>query len=1599
MTGYSAQILLRGYADGADDELLDSRIDASIRAFLGSKGYKYGGKGEKYFTAYDYEATKTDEYRRRTCLHLGAIPREVLVSYLWGSGDDRVEKADDYVTGALLSVSPTCSFSQLEISPVLWVVGQRCETAGNSIERAISVANYERDLAKYNSELTERFGDRPLTLRDVKSIEDDILNKLLSPVEKAGKLSSGDVSDCLNKIYIDQLVTSAKKDLETASLHLSFYAKEIKRIADLLTGCETLDELKNGQLSLVLQYLKAGPEENSDRVELLSDNEDDTAIRQSCLSKVLGPGSVPLGRWPSRYSLSLMQQIAVNLAFGPKREALDPPIGDIMSVNGPPGTGKTTLLKDLIAANVVEKAHILAGYDRPDDAFERLALGRAYPKLGNEIYRFKDECINDFGIVVCSSNNDAVENISKELPSADGLLKGICESERDEFLNDNLSTMRWKMTKNGDARNTRDLYFSYAAFNQFRGNEHLKLEDYDASNDENLHILMSARLGSSSNRGDFNYKTLNPLLTNLKNWEGRYPSSRYKTAQKRFNEQYEKVKRLLDNAAHADGELTNCQEEYEKSKAELETITKELRASKESYERYLGHGLQLIESRASSYGVRLGDGSPKDLKRCFEELFEQYAKYAEERKHLENCLTNAKRIAESQDKSVRVRWFGGGHRFEKAQASEEHARHKLAEFDIEHRREAELGSFLSDLEVVVEHCISEYESYGKLKSGFQQAQEVCDTAKPKLEEAEFAAKSARALVMGSDADYSAVDGILANDLVSDDQRSRKRAHLFNPYAGETLMRERDLLFLRALQLTREFILSSTCVKTNLQYYMVYWTGKVERESVAFSPKDRKVIAPITFQTLNLVTPVISTTFASVQSLFRDLEIKAENKKAPLGLLVIDEAGQALPYAALGVLARCRRAMIVGDPFQTEPIYPQETGVLRDAIVAEMDRFYTGDTASVQQFGDAVNPYGQYRRQDDGDSWIGCPLTIHRRCVSPMFDISNEVSYQGSMLNETPSLDPAKPADKKKLDSFYLPSSQWLNVIGSERGNKDHYVEEQGKRVVEIIQSAFEKRPDKNKLPSIFVISPFSSVARAIKKVLKGIQPERLATDKNGLDDFVNNNIGTVHKFQGKEALEVVFVLGCDSTAKGAIKFVGPNIVNVAASRAKQRLYVVGDITVWNDNPSVKVMRRILDTAWVEHWEKCQQSKDPSERRLAQQMMPLPESMPRRKDAWDQEILDTSIFESNLRSSTQFLSTPITDQKCRQLGFLPLSTLGQMLGSRQKEFDEEVDLALHLYLFFGFGRLENDEEVESAKSCHFATVVNIFAAATENYLKDRFLPAVKEAMPDYRLAKDQKPLGDWDRLELGRCAHIIKSKQGWERLANSVKLADPASRGGDGAWWKDLSKSFDRVATIRNPSVHEYDSSESRMNKVLACMGFKGECNWPQIIRNGEVYDAVARGARMERRGDSVERDAASENTEPKQPKAGIAECPRVILSSEERPGPLAPFSLADMESQKDDKCLSFGGLSSQDEFAALKQVVCGGKYYSSAALKLLVKAGYVRDCEFDGISGKFPTQAGAELGIRWRRYDNGAGVVFDPCAQAWLKENLLDLHKRYGGEA
>lgn len=108
---------------------------------------------------------------------------------------------------------------------------------------------------------------------------------------------------------------------------------------------------------------------------------------------------------------------------------------------------------------------------------------------------------------------------------------------------------------------------------------------------------------------------------------------------------------------------------------------------------------------------------------------------------------------------------------------------------------------------------------------------------------------------------------------------------------------------------------------------------------------------------------------------------------------------------------------------------------------------------------------------------------------------------------------------------------------------------------------------------VFVISPFRTVAEAVRDLLL----LRRATAKAKSDMLIDS--GTVHTFQGKEADVVILVLGSATGESGAGARAWaakkPNLLNVAVTRAKSAIYVIGNWRDWSSHRGFSYLARQL----------------------------------------------------------------------------------------------------------------------------------------------------------------------------------------------------------------------------------------------------------------------------------------------------------------------------------------------------------------------------------------------------------------------------------------
>ena len=322
--------------------------------------------------------------------------------------------------------------------------------------------------------------------------------------------------------------------------------------------------------------------------------------------------------------------------------------------------------------------------------------------------------------------------------------------------------------------------------------------------------------------------------------------------------------------------------------------------------------------------------------------------------------------------------------------------------------------------------------------------------------------------------------------------------------------------------------------------------------------EKQALLPDLWASLFLVVPLISTTFASINRMLGKLPPES------LGWLFVDEAGQALPQAAVGALLRTRRAVIVGDPVQIEPVV-----VLPDTLTHAICRrfgvdpnHYAGPLASVQTLADSASSYKSEFQTHIGSRSVGVPLLVHRRCSEPMFSVSNTIAYSDLMVSAKLS----KPSGIRDV----LGPSVWIHVEGS---GEDKWCREEGDEVLRMLRQLKQTSAK----PDLYIITPFVMVADRLRQT---IRESDVLRGWVGDDEWrwINERIGTVHTAQGREAEAVILVLGAPHPAQiGARSWAGgrPNLLNVAVTRAKEVIYVVGNRQLWREAGSFRELDKKL----------------------------------------------------------------------------------------------------------------------------------------------------------------------------------------------------------------------------------------------------------------------------------------------------------------------------------------------------------------------------------------------------------------------------------------
>ena len=827
------------------------------------------------------------------------------------------------------------------------------------------------------------------------------------------------------------------------------------------------------------------------------------------LRKLLEPKRYPCGRYPmeTKFSLSLMQQVAVNII----RSNNEP----LVSVNGPPGTGKTTLLKDVFADFVVAQAYKMS----------TMKKRRITECIGDRDSRIEvlPQTITDKGILVASSNNGAIQNIMLELPKVANISESFresllqCDYFRDISNGIMPSVNERKIANSDEVDVSKDLDDENILETSVIKNDGLSEADFATLVDGDIDTIEPMSLfpehysknDLESNWGLFAIEggTASKLKLLLEKVQGvaYYLEHDYMPNPKVYNTFLATYKAVKD--------WQNQQQAYYERMYELERVKAAYEQAKINYPR---------DNEVREAKWQALQASAQQAVKDTSALKEQYAVRTNEvRARLVNIHSQIDILqGEWQEQFLANPLADLTELDTKLQAV-------IAERD---QLEAELQSAITASKSLFTKQASLAKEVSKEWTQWQEWQQFrkreLETLKTKYEELKVSKGFAQ------DDLFPIMEGLNFST-------SYEALQMSNPWFDEAFRQKQTELFILALQVRKQFLYENR--------EAVAMAAAIWLERNAYKSTDRVNILAAAWEWLNLVIPVVSTTFASLGRMF-DVA-----KARMIGNLFIDEAGQALPYACIGGLIRSKRVIAVGDPMQIEPVMTLDSMVL--GLIANtygVSAEYISSTASVQTIIDEASPFGYYK---DSTTWIGIPLWVHRRCNEPMFSIANEIAYNGKMV-------------QGKLNANAHIQAQWYHVPGKA---VQKYVAEQGEFLVQCIKERLAENPSLK--DSIYVISPFKNVARCLAALLKQIKFTQYSeTDKNR-----PTNVGTVHTFQGKEADIVYLVLGADQASVGAARWAvsKPNILNVAATRAKKEFYVIGDKTLYSQLQS-HIMNRTID---------------------------------------------------------------------------------------------------------------------------------------------------------------------------------------------------------------------------------------------------------------------------------------------------------------------------------------------------------------------------------------------------------------------------------------
>jgi very-short-patch-repair endonuclease len=276
-------------------------------------------------------------------------------------------------------------------------------------------------------------------------------------------------------------------------------------------------------------------------------------------------------------------------------------------------------------------------------------------------------------------------------------------------------------------------------------------------------------------------------------------------------------------------------------------------------------------------------------------------------------------------------------------------------------------------------------------------------------------------------------------------------------------------------------------------------------------------------------------------------------------VVIDEASQCDVASALPLIARAKRAVIVGDPMQLSFV-PQLSRQQEHSLMDAAQLPKTGRSSiaqSVNSLFDFAEKRPMSRRLFLADQFRSAPGIV---------DYINQEFYAGRLVGR-------REVDDLRLPHDYKPGLTWHDVKGRasrEDGGNVNVIE--ANAVIDLVVEIVRQREFDG---TVGVLSPFDAQVGRLTRLAK----ERLSPSERAK---LSLKVATIDKFQGGEADVILFspVIG-EGAGFGVTNFLRRERrrLNVAISRARSLCIVVGDLdhALKSDIPHIRNLARQAKT--------------------------------------------------------------------------------------------------------------------------------------------------------------------------------------------------------------------------------------------------------------------------------------------------------------------------------------------------------------------------------------------------------------------------------------